>query len=95
MVLYLSLNYIDSFKFVVKAFMDQYKHNIKEYSIVTELCSLCQGPNETMDKYIPQFKKVWNVFFSIIFRLLKKNLKNSLGCTQFIVKTLGPIRLSF
>lgn len=39
--------------------MGQYKHNIKEQSTIIELCAMRQGGNETLDKYIPLFKKVW------------------------------------
>jgi len=49
---------IDSFKSLVKAFMGQYKHNVKEQGIVTKLCAMHQGNIETLEKYIPRFKKV-------------------------------------
>jgi len=39
---------IDSFKSLVKLFMGQYKHNIKEQSLVTKLCTMRQGGNETL-----------------------------------------------
>jgi len=44
---------IDSFKSLVKVFMDKYKHNIKEKNIVIELCTMRRGDDETLEKYIP------------------------------------------
>lgn len=40
-------------------FICQYKHNIKEQSNVSKLCAIWQGGNETQEKYVPCFKKVW------------------------------------
>jgi len=39
--------------------MNQYKHNIKEYYIIIELCALHQGRNEILKKYICRFKNLW------------------------------------
>lgn len=39
--------------------MGQYKHNIKEQSNVSELCTLHQGRSEILEKYGALFKKVW------------------------------------
>jgi len=50
---------IDSFKTLVQIFMGQYKHNIKEQGNILELCALRQARNETIEKYILRFKKVW------------------------------------
>lgn len=50
---------VDYFKTLVKTFMGQYKHNIKEQSNVSKLCALRQGSNKTLEKYILHFKKVW------------------------------------
>ena len=44
--------------------MGQYNHNIKEYSNVFELCTLHQGSNETLEKYVIHFKKVWKSIHS-------------------------------
>lgn len=55
---------IDSFKILVKTFMAQYNHNIKEQSKVHELCALQQGSNETLEKYILCFKKVCQSIWS-------------------------------
>lgn len=46
-------------KYLIKEFMDQYKHNIKEHSKVKYLYFLHQGPNETMEKYIPHLNGLW------------------------------------
>jgi len=50
---------IDSFKTLVQIFMGQYKHNIKEQDNISELCALRQASNETIEKYVLCFKKVW------------------------------------
>jgi len=55
---------IDSFKSLVKAFMGQYKHNIKEQGTIIELCVMHQGNSETLEKYIPRLKKVWQSIYS-------------------------------
>jgi len=59
-------NLTDLFKTLVKAFMGQYKHKIKEQSNVYELCAIQKGGNETLEKYVPCFKKVWQ---SILIKL--------------------------
>ena len=50
--------------------MNQYKHNIKEQSTVTELCALHQGSNETLEKYITRLKKVWQSIWSKLYETI-------------------------
>jgi len=38
--------------------MGQYKHNVKEQGTIIELCAMYQENNQTLEKYIPRFKKV-------------------------------------
>lgn len=41
--------------------MGQYKYNIKEQGNISELCALCQGSNDIIEKYILRFKKIWQI----------------------------------
>ena len=51
--------FITSFGELNDLFSKQYKHNIKQELMVSNLCSIKQGSDERLDKFVVRFKKTW------------------------------------
>ena len=50
---------ITSFGELSDLFLEQYKHNIKQEVMVSDLCVIKQGSDEKLDKFVVRFKNTW------------------------------------
>ena len=64
---------ITSFGEFSNLFLEQYKHNIKQEVMVSDLCAIKQGSDEKLDKFVVRFKKIWQ---QVKTKLTKKEVNN-------------------
>jgi len=64
---------VTSFRELSMLFLEQYKHNIKKEIMVSDLCTMRQGSDEKLDKFVVQFNKIWQ---QIKIRLTEREVNN-------------------
>jgi len=64
---------VTSFRELSNLFLEQYKHNIKHEVMVSDLCAMRQGNNESIEKFVVQFKNTWK---QIKTKLTEKEVNN-------------------
>ena len=77
---------ITSFRELSNLFLDQYKNNIKHEVMVSDLCAMRQGNNESLEKFVVWFKKTWQ---QIKTKLTKKRGKQYLQRCCYIIFTIS------
>ena len=64
---------VTSFRELSMLFLEQYKHNIKKEIMVSDLCTMRQGNDEKLEKFVIRFKKTWQ---QIKIRLTEREVNN-------------------